>query len=228
MTTDPGFAVGPFTTDWAGTADEEPAFDPVQVATGIMLSLLGWRWTWPARTVTEEYSVGSIPPAINLTGRPVSGVASVTSATGDPVPFKLVNGFKLMLGIQPVWNDISQLYLWEPCHCPSGPYTVVYTYGAMPPMAVRRAITVLADEIRKASCGDSDCRLPERVTSVSRQGLSWTLIDPQDFLDKGKTGIIEVDLVLVAYNSGKAQRRSRVWSPEFAPPQRIDQAPSGP
>jgi hypothetical protein len=61
----------------------------------------------------------------------------------------------------------------------------------LPPGAPAQARR-LAEEYVKASTGQS-CALPERVTSVNRQGVSWTILDPQDFLKDGLTGIGPVD-----------------------------------
>ena len=217
MTADPGYSTGPFTTDWAADAEDDVAPDADTIATGIVLALLGNRWTWPAREVMEDYRA----PArrIHLAGRPVSVVTSVTDSTGAAVSFRLVNGHVLQLDV-PVLDAAGGLC---PCVPSTGPYTVVYTYGSQPPMAVRRAITVLGEAIDEVMNGCTDCRLPDRIVSINRQGVSWTLIDPQEFLEMGRTGIIEVDMVLSAYNRGAARSRARVWSPEFPPPDRIDQ-----
>ena len=37
------------------------------------------------------------------------------------------------------------------------------------------------------------CKLPDRITSINRQGVSWTVLDPLDFLEKGLTGLGSVD-----------------------------------
>ena len=63
--------------------------------------------------------------------------------------------------------------------------------------------------------GDDECVLPQRVTPISRQGVSWTLLDPQDFLDNGRTGIYHVDLFLRTVNPDRARLRSRVFSPDL-------------
>lgn len=65
------------------------------------------------------------------------------------------------------------------------------TANNLPPgadLAARR----LAEEYLKAHKGEK-CALPERVTSVARQNVSWTILDPQDFLDDGLTGIGPID-----------------------------------
>lgn len=97
---------------------------------------------------------------------------------------------------------------------------VVYRYGAKPSEAIQQAIDVLAEEMKLSDAGSGECRLPDRVTSVNRQGVSWTLIDPQDFIDNGRTGITEIDLILKS--GGKARMRARVFSPEFPPPKRLE------
>lgn len=64
----------------------------------------------------------------------------------------------------------------------------------------------LAEEYMLAYQG-KECGLPERVTSASRQGASWTILDPQDFLKDGLTGIGPIDqwLATVGLHSRWAQ-----------------------
>ena len=91
---------------------------------------------------------------------------------------------------------------------------VTYTFGTEPPTLGRRAAKELADQFVLAATGSDDCALPQRVTSVSRQGMSWTLLDPQDFLDKGLTGLYTVDLFLRTVNPTHALLKPRVFSPD--------------
>jgi hypothetical protein len=93
--------------------------------------------------------------------------------------------------------------------------TVTYTFGAQPPALGRIAAKAMADQYVMAMVGDEECALPQRVTQISRQGMSWTLLDPQDFLDKGRTGIYQVDLFLTTVNPDGARLRSRVFSPDM-------------
>jgi hypothetical protein len=68
----------------------------------------------------------------------------------------------------------------------------------LPPGAVR-VVNRLAREFWKSASGTA-CALPERITNVSKQGVSWTILDPLDFLDKGLTGIGAVDSWISALN----------------------------
>jgi hypothetical protein len=78
-------------------------------------------------------------------------------------------------------------------------------------MAARR----LAIEFVKLWEGDEECALPQRITSVSRQGVSYTILDQQDFLDELRTGIYEIDLYLKTANPDKARRPAKVFSPDM-------------
>lgn len=87
---------------------------------------------------------------------------------------------------------------------------ITYVYGVPLPAAGRFAALQLAKELFKASSGQ-ECELPDRVTSVTREGMSFTLIDNQDFLDELRTGIYQVDLFLRTVNPDRARKRPRVF-----------------
>lgn len=90
---------------------------------------------------------------------------------------------------------------------------ITYVYGALPPKAGVRAAIKLADELYLNEIGSDDCALPSRITSINRQGVNITALDPQDFLLNGRTGLYEVDLFIKAYNPNKAQKKSKVIVP---------------
>jgi len=97
---------------------------------------------------------------------------------------------------------------------------VDYSFGQEPPPEGVHAAAVLACEIALAcnpesAAGGAKCRLPKRVQSVTRQGVSLAFVDPFDFLDKGKTGVLEVDLFLQAVNPGGNASRPAVYSPDL-------------
>jgi len=65
------------------------------------------------------------------------------------------------------------------------------TKDNLPPGALVN-VTWLAGEHLKAATGQS-CSLPERITSITRQGVSWTMLDPMQFLESGLTGVGRLD-----------------------------------
>jgi len=98
---------------------------------------------------------------------------------------------------------------------------VTYTYGTPPPTAGRAAARMLAIELVRLYENDDRCALPQRVTSVARQGVTYTILDDQSFIDELKTGIYAVDLFLKTVNPDKARARSRVFSPDVPRARRI-------
>lgn len=191
--------------------------EPDDIALEVIQALLGHRWVWPFRTVTEVYQVRQ-SNTLFLTGRPAREIAAVTDKDGTAISctYTVMGGYALIIGgkyctVHSQCNGLRYCEVW-----------VTYEFGSQPPPAVCRAVDVLSEEIRLAHNGEA-CRLPERVTSVSRQGVSWTLLDPQDFLTEGRTGIYEVDLVLSMYTGpNRVQARARVWTPDNMPPIRVE------
>lgn len=98
-------------------------------------------------------------------------------------------------------------------------FQVIVEYGEAPPTAGVEACKAYAIELAKGSSGDP-CNLPERVLSMQMQSISYAVLDPMDFLDKGRTGVYEVDVWLRTVNPTGAQRGARVYSPDRPRPVR--------
>jgi hypothetical protein len=102
---------------------------------------------------------------------------------------------------------------------------MTYNFGSTVTEAAKRAMLTLARQLW-LSCNPEagECILPERVMSVNREGLSYTMLDPMTFLERAHTGIPGVDMWLSSINpssgrwAAKAKRRSGVWTPDAPPP----------
>jgi len=94
---------------------------------------------------------------------------------------------------------------------PMNELEITYTYGTPPPAAGKRAAIRLANELILSDMGSGACALPERISSVSKQGVSYTIMDPQEFISNGKVGIYEIDLFLASVNPTKAKKRPKVF-----------------
>lgn len=70
----------------------------------------------------------------------------------------------------------------------------------LPPGADTAAF-VLASEYLQAVSGGA-CMLPDRITSITRQGVTWTTLDPASFLKNGLTGVSSVDQWISTSNQG--------------------------
>lgn len=198
--------------------------DTEDIATRVMYELLGRRWVFPYMTTTETVHMTAGQSIIVLHGRPVVEVESVTITGSDTqLGYELQNKHRIRLTTPPVAAGFGALPSTVPrFSCAPGSVDVRYTYGAKPPVEIEFAIEVLGGEMRKAMEQDDTCRLPQRVTSVTRNGMSMTVLDSQDFLDDGRTGIEEVDAALARFNPGKAKRPARVFGRMIQPPIRTN------
>lgn len=96
---------------------------------------------------------------------------------------------------------------------PSQELIVTYTHGSPPPVAGKRAAIRLANELILSETMDPQCSLPDSVTSINRQGVSYTLLDPQVYIEKGRTGVYEIDMFIYAANPRGALKKPKIYVP---------------
>lgn len=146
-----------------------------------------------------------------VTPGPIAAVLDVL-LDGQPVPlsaFRVDNGNRLVRQDGECWPSCQNLAL--PLGDP-GTLGIRYVPGIVPDAAGLWAAGVLACEFSKA-CAGGKCRLPAAVTSVARQGVSFTL--SSTMFPDGMTGIREVDAYLVSINPNALRAPSFVWSPDL-------------
>ena len=221
-------------------ADSEFAYEACKSASGLLWSMSGRKYSG-ITTVTERYvcqnrifrygastntyqavlldgAIFNIPAdefeggvtdglspesRIRLRGRPVTKIHSIRRRDGvvlDPSAYYLVDHSTVQAA-----TGIP----WTPCNL-----EITYSYGTYAPTMGRMAARTLAIEFVKLFEGSDDCALPQRVTSIARQGVSYTLLDSQDFIEEMRTGIYMVDLFLKSTNPDKARAKARVFSPD--------------
>jgi hypothetical protein len=95
-------------------------------------------------------------------------------------------------------------------------FEVTYFKGQPVPGVILRAAGELACEYAKA-CVGANCRLPQRVTSISRQGISVSLTDVDVLLRNGLTGIFTVDQIIRQFNPYSLTSKMNIASPDFPP-----------
>jgi hypothetical protein len=153
--------------------------------------------------------------ALDLPG-PVASIDSVTVAGAlvDPAAYRVDDGHLL------VRQDGDR---WPVCagDCDiavaAAAWQVAYQRGVPVPTGGKVAAGVMAAEYRRSLCGQ-DCKLPPRVQSVTRQGVEMTMIDTAEYLDKGRTGVTEVDQWLAAVNPSGLRQASSVYSLDLDEP----------
>lgn len=130
--------------------------------------------------------------SIDLGSRwPVYGVWDVTVAgvVLPPTAYQLRDGRYLERIDSGSWPACSDL-------------VVSWAFGRRPPVGLRDATALFVAEMAK-SCLGLKCQLPERVTSLSREGVNYVVLDSQAFLQEGRTGFYPVDLALIAAAAGR-------------------------
>jgi hypothetical protein len=140
---------------------------------------------------------------IKMRGRPIVKVHTIRTRDGriiDPAGYYVVDRSTI---------QASAGVPWTPCNI-----EVTYTYGTEVPVAGKMAARTLAIEFAKLWSDDETCQLPQRVTSIARQGVTYTLLDSQDFIAEVRTGVYAIDLFLKAVNPVGAKAKSRVFSPD--------------
>lgn len=194
------------------TPDPEIAEQAAIDATWALWALSGYRFHGPQCWV-EDYRTIRGYCHIKLRQNPVTDIVSVTrvdlcadtvaaTGVGDVVEGWCDRGkgeLKICCGGSGNMNPFGiyapgDFYLNAGCGCSTdgSVIRVHYKTGNNLPPGASRAAFRLGEEYVKASTGQA-CALPERVTSINRQGASWTILDPQDFLEEGLTGIGPVD-----------------------------------
>ena len=98
-------------------------------------------------------------------------------------------------------------------------FQVTYEYGKTPTEGAKFSARLFAGELVKSCTGDDTCKLPKRITSITRQGVTAVVLDPFDFLDNGSLGIYEVDAWLKSVNPSNRRRRATMTSPDI--PRRV-------
>ena len=210
-------------------ADSEYAYEACKTASFLLWALSGRKFSG-VNTITEQYLpprrsvdntefftqsylgggylgsfaslTGSLPlRRLRLRNGPVQSIVSIIDIDGSEI---LDENFAL---IDKTWIQFKRPQ--------SIGIEVTYTFGVAPPTMGAMAARQLAIQLAKLWGGEDDCELPDRVTSVSRQGLTMTILDNQQFLDDLKTGVYQVDLFLKAVNPDKARVKAKVFSPDI-------------
>lgn len=99
-------------------------------------------------------------------------------------------------------------------------FGVTLTYGRPVPALLKAAAAELACQLIKA-CVGSPCQLPQRISNISRQGVTIGYIDPQEFWRDRRTGIYIVDLAIQTLNPHRLTRKPQIYSPDVGSKWRV-------
>lgn len=157
--------------------------------------------------------------SVELVGKPVQEILEVKidGVVLDPSEYRVDQQQYLVRLNGGMWPACQRLDLED---TEEGTWSVTYEHGQPIPISGQMAARDLAYEIYR-SCSTSDlegdCELPEGVTRVTRQGISYELPAlvswGRDFSGIWRTGMQMVDAFLNAYNPRGLQRRPILYVP---------------
>lgn len=172
---------------------------------------------WCSCNRSSDYGCASVPQ-IKLPGFPVIDDDSlevlIDGVELDPGAYR-VDDHRLLVRTDgdgwPCCQDMTKDATEE------GTFQISYPYGAEPPIGGVTAAAALGCQLF-LSCQPEElsggrCRLPQRVTSITRQGTTIAILDPLSLFKEGLTGLPEVDLWVASVNRGDATRRATVIVP---------------
>ena len=143
-------------------------------------------------TVGDRFDLGTFWPVTNITEILVDGA---------PFTAYRVDGYR--------WVTRTDGARWPRGVDMTEPtISVKFAYGLEPNAAARASCRALLCELAKACWSPSQCRLPQRASSITREGVSYAFLDPFEMLNEGRTGLYEVDLWLAAEQRASIARPS--------------------
>lgn len=227
-----------------GPITVRPVSRPTDIDTrawGATLSTVGWVASQGFASAYGSFNpavvahYGSLEPPTILLPYPATEVVQV-KIDGEVIPpaeYEL-RAFQTLVRIRPTGSTIPVArYGWPTSQIMDlpdtepGTFSVTYKYGNPPPAAGLIAARKLAEYLALPQLGDNT-HYPQRMTSMTRQGVSAKITDVLDLVAKGGTGIYEVQVFLNAYNPGGNRRQAAVWSPDLGRPGRRTERPSLP
>lgn len=162
----------------------------------------------------RKYSTEAIDlpgPIVWDTDHPIA--VTVGGVTLDADKWSMVGARRLLRtdgGIFPQCQDLRV------AATEAGTMAVTYAQGvAVPPAAMQSAVS-LAVEIAKLNkwLTGQDCKLPVRVRQIVRQGVTaGAILDPMDIIQKGGTGLSDIDMFLRSVNPKGVMASAQVLTP---------------
>jgi hypothetical protein len=205
--------------------------DALQMATDVLFNFTGRRWPGvceetvrPCRTercgCQETCGCGWLSE-VHLPGYPVVEVTEVL-VDGDVVPESeyRVDDARYLVGLTKADGTLRR---WPSCQrleradSEDRTFSVTYSWGLDPPVGGIRSAASLACQLLMAcqpeAIKDGRCRLPKRVTTITRQGITLAILDPLSLFREGLTGLAEVDLWVASVRAGDSRRGATVVDP---------------
>lgn len=139
-------------------------------------------------------------PAVEVTEVKVNGVVLGADQ------YRLVDS-RVLMRVGGGWPCSQRLDLAD---TEDGTWSVTYDYGQLPDPAGLGAVGWLAVQLARACTDDMECDLPDRLQTITREGLTMTILDPFDFLEARRFGHTSTDWWLSQVNPASIDRPAKV------------------
>lgn len=196
-----------FATD-KGIADADDAEQAIEEASWLLWALTGYRFTSKYQGRKDLYRSRHDAWKFHLAHGPVDDIFTVKRIDpADDSTTTLTNWVDLRGGVIRLkdgsfaldFRRASFVNGVSPCRDDTLLEVQYRTKPNLPPGGAR-ATRKLAYELYLSMNGAA-CALPDRITSVVREGVTWTILDPMDFLKEKLTGLGSVDQWISAVNN---------------------------
>ena len=152
-------------------------------------------------------------------GAPVASVTEVTvdGVELDPSAYRLdrtERGVVLVRTDGECWPECQDM---DAAVTEAGSFTVTYVPGELLPSDGPVYAGMLACQFAKACTGAGDCALPAQLQSLTRDGVSLEVVDPETLPEAILTGIAEVDRWIRSVNPANLRQRVRIFSGDVRP-----------
>lgn len=159
---------------------------------------------------------------IKLPGYPVTAVTEVKidGMIIDPARYRVDD--QRWLVYLPDETGLDPRQAWPCCQridlddTEDGTFSITYSFGTVPDRGGVMSAATLACQLALAFGGSADaatkCKLPKRITSIVRQGITIAVLDPFTLFKDGQTGLAEVDLWISSKLVGAKRRRATVYA----------------
>jgi hypothetical protein len=137
----------------------------------------------------------------------------VDNATVDPSAYRVDNGHVLVRTDGACWPKCQDM---DKGLTATNTWAVTGVFGRLVPQEALDAASILACELGKAIAG-MPCRLPQRMQSLSRQGVTVQFPAVNTYLDRGLTGLNEVDQLVVQLNPHRLIQPAKIVSMDQSP-----------
>lgn len=154
-------------------------------------ALVAGKWVGASCAACASGACSCAAPAGLLLPGPVSAVTEVLvdGEVASPAVYRLDGDVLTRIDGQG-WPACQDLALAATA---DGAWQITYIRGVAVPVGGQLAAGVLACEMAKALCRDTSCALPQRVQTITRQGVTLAMLDPFTGIEKGHTGIWLID-----------------------------------